>query len=92
MSGSRLVNRTRGGGSWSPRFVSTLDANACTRCGFCVKLCPAEVFVRSTDGAFTVASADACWGCSLCERLCKDKAIRCLPIEGFGSGKPESCA
>ncbi|MFZ2960377.1 MAG: 4Fe-4S binding protein [Candidatus Ozemobacteraceae bacterium] len=92
MSGSRVVNRTRGGGNWSPRFISALDVNRCSRCGFCVKLCPAGVFLRSTDGSFTLADADACWGCTLCERLCKDRAIQCLPIEEIVSGKPSPCA
>ena len=35
---------TRGGDTWVPRFVQTLDQSTCIGCGRCYKVCPRDVF------------------------------------------------
>ena len=34
---------TRGGDTWVPRFVQTLDQATCIGCGRCFKVCPRDV-------------------------------------------------
>ncbi len=68
----------------------TLDAEACTRCGTCVKVCPV--------GAVTLADlptfSDACIGCWACFNMCPSHAIVssvCAPRDYFGGlDDPES--
>ncbi|MDA8028888.1 MAG: ferredoxin III, nif-specific [Nitrospiraceae bacterium] len=36
---SSVIAPTRGGGSWTPRFVETIDAEKCIGCGRCFKVC-----------------------------------------------------
>lgn len=79
MGTGQIRNPTRGGGSWEPRFLRDVDALRCTGCGFCVKICPAGVFVQDSAGNVPpAANAALCWGCSVCERMCKTHAIRCV--------------
>ena len=79
MGTGQIRNPTLGGGSWEPRFLRDVDAARCTGCGFCVKICPAGVFIQKSEGkALLVADATRCWGCSVCERMCKARAIRCI--------------
>ena len=35
---------TRGGGEWTPSFVTALDQKKCIGCGRCFKTCPRDVF------------------------------------------------
>jgi len=80
MDKAQLRNPTRGGGVWEPRFLAGIDPARCTGCGFCVKVCPADVFLRQR-AADSMPDTDpgGCWGCTVCERMCKDGAIRCVP-------------
>ncbi|RCK79853.1 MAG: 4Fe-4S ferredoxin, nitrogenase-associated [Candidatus Ozemobacter sibiricus] len=81
MAGHLLRNLTKGGKTWIPRFIDTLDRRVCTRCGFCPKVCPAGVLHRVDDGEVVIASPEDCRGCEVCERTCKVGAIRCRPLE-----------
>jgi len=39
-----LVGLTRGGATWTPEFVTELNAETCIGCGRCYKVCPRDVF------------------------------------------------
>ena len=77
MGKAPVRNQTRGRRPWTPRFIIALDSANCTHCGFCPKICPADVFRVLPDGSVTVADPDNCRGCEVCERTCKARAIRC---------------
>lgn len=81
MSKNPLRNPTRGGRTWIPRFIVSLDLQVCTGCGFCSKVCPAGVLHRIDDGVVVIGAPDDCRGCEVCERTCKVGAIRCRPLE-----------
>jgi uncharacterized Fe-S center protein len=50
-----------------------VDAPTCTRCGDCVKFCPASAIVLGAESA--VIDMDACIGCGECTATCRYGAI-----------------
>ncbi len=65
----------------------TLDPQACTRCGQCVKVCASLVLERADDdddprgGEIRIARPDWCNGCGHCEAVCAFGAIQApLPV------------
>ncbi|HNV68180.1 MAG TPA: 4Fe-4S binding protein [Candidatus Ozemobacteraceae bacterium] len=78
----RPTGLTRGGKEWTPRFLERLDAERCTGCGFCVKVCPVHVFQGPPHARPTVVRLEECIGCRVCFNLCKDRAIELEELEG----------
>lgn len=39
-----ITGVTRGGASWTPEFVTGVNAHACIGCGRCFKVCSRDVF------------------------------------------------
>jgi Nif-specific ferredoxin III len=39
-----ITGLTRGGVTWTPAFITTLDQGLCIGCGRCFKVCPRDVF------------------------------------------------
>jgi NAD-dependent dihydropyrimidine dehydrogenase PreA subunit len=64
-----------------PRIVR--DADLCKRCGICVAVCPADVFVAGHDGLPVVAHPALCIWCARCETYCPDYAIRLRGRRGW---------
>jgi 2-oxoglutarate ferredoxin oxidoreductase subunit delta len=66
------------------QFEVILSPEMCKACGFCLNVCPTDVFVWDTrvNGAgwfpVAVARGDDCVGCMLCFQLCPDF---CLTVE-----------
>jgi Nif-specific ferredoxin III len=81
---STITGLTRGGASWTPQFVLSLDGGKCIGCGRCYKVCPRNVFdlvERDADEldedldddnlmVMTLADAMDCIGCGACSRVC----------------------
>jgi Nif-specific ferredoxin III len=79
-----ITGLTRGGASWTPQFVLSLDGGKCIGCGRCYKVCPRNVFdlvERDADEldedldddnlmVMTLADAMDCIGCGACSRVC----------------------
>ncbi len=81
-----ITGLTRGGVSWTPTFVTDVNAHTCIGCGRCYKVCPREVFSllekadvlgddyedEDDDNAMVMAVTNAldCIGCGACARVC----------------------
>ncbi|MCD8546859.1 MAG: ferredoxin III, nif-specific [Aeromonadaceae bacterium] len=85
MSGTLITGLTRGGSSWTPKFVTAVNPESCIGCGRCYKVCSRDVFslvdradlIEDEDDemddvmmVMTVANADDCIGCEACSRVC----------------------
>lgn len=86
MGQAMMTGLTRGGGEWTPHFVTSVDAKKCIGCGRCYKVCPRNVFAlieRSSvlededdydeDDEMQVMSVRDgmdCIGCMSCARVC----------------------
>jgi len=75
---------TRGGSSWTPKFLDTVDVEKCIACGRCFKICGRgvlELIPRDEDGddesgkVMSVAGPDNCIGCEACSRACSKKCL-----------------
>jgi nitroreductase/Pyruvate/2-oxoacid:ferredoxin oxidoreductase delta subunit len=56
--------------------VVSVDAGSCTKCGTCVKTCPAEALAIDGTGVHTRAdSALSCFACGHCMMVCPSDAI-----------------
>lgn len=54
--------------------VPLIDANRCTGCGLCIRVCPTNVLTMRGDIAI-VANPQACTYAGHCERICPAQAI-----------------
>lgn len=58
---------------WRGEWVARFDAERCTRCGRCAKVCPFEAIELRPR---TTPEADlTCWGCGVCRTVCPEDAI-----------------
>ena len=79
-----IIGYTRGGQTWTPRFLETIDANKCIGCGRCYKACSRGVLAlieKPFEGddeygddmgnkVMSVAHPENCIGCEACARTC----------------------
>lgn len=80
---------TRDGREWTPRYLESIDMDACIGCGRCFKACGRGVMEpveRPYDNEFddeeddvggtvmSVADAGACIGCEACAKACAKRA------------------
>lgn len=83
-----ITGVTRGGATWVPEFIMSLDQSTCIGCGRCFKVCPRSVFELvercdddeddddfSDDTSMVMAIANAldCVGCQACAKVCPKK-------------------
>jgi Pyruvate/2-oxoacid:ferredoxin oxidoreductase delta subunit len=59
---------------WRGETVAQVDAERCTGCRRCAKLCPFEAIDTSARGAVRLL-AEKCWGCGICRTACSASAI-----------------
>jgi NAD-dependent dihydropyrimidine dehydrogenase PreA subunit len=69
------------------RNVATLelDEASCTGCGWCIEVCPHQVFELREKRA-AVSDLDACMECGACAKNCPAEAIRVDAGVGCASG------
>lgn len=91
-----VTGQTRGGGSWTPKFVESIDRKQCIGCGRCYKVCGRDVLELigiTEDGdivdAFddeaekklmSVKEQDNCIGCESCAKVCSKNCITHKPL------------
>jgi Fe-S-cluster-containing hydrogenase component 2 len=59
---------------WRGEGVAVLDAESCTGCGACAKVCPFSA-ITATKGTVAL-HAEMCWGCGICRPTCRQGAIK----------------
>jgi NAD-dependent dihydropyrimidine dehydrogenase PreA subunit len=60
-------------------MIEVIDAESCTSCDICVKVCPTNVFDK-TDGIPVIARQNDCQTCFLCELYCPEDALFVSPF------------
>jgi NAD-dependent dihydropyrimidine dehydrogenase PreA subunit len=55
--------------------IEIVSASRCVECDICVKVCPADVFEPTPDGAPVIARQADCQTCFLCEIYCPTDAL-----------------
>ncbi len=74
-----ITGLTRGGQSWTPAFVVSVDQSTCIGCGRCFKVCPRDVFelielddedLDDVRSVMTLGNELDCIGCGSCSRVC----------------------
>jgi Nif-specific ferredoxin III len=86
-----ITGVTRGGQTWTPKFVESIDKTACIGCGRCFKVCGRGVLDMigiTEDGdivdafddeaekkVMTVAGPENCIGCESCSKVCSKSCI-----------------
>jgi Nif-specific ferredoxin III len=82
-----IMGYTRGGKTWTPRFIESIDVEKCIGCGRCYKVCSRDVLelvVKPFEGddefgddmgnkVMSIANQDDCIGCGACEKTCTKK-------------------
>lgn len=85
-----LTGTTKGGDSWTPTFVKSLDPEKCIGCGRCYKSCARKVlgpedFIdeesESTRMIMTIANDANCIGCAGCGVACPKKCFSFATME-----------
>ena len=85
-----LTGITKGGASWTPTFVESIDSEKCIGCGRCFKSCARKVLgpedlideeSESTRMIMTIANADNCIGCAGCGVACPKKCFSFATME-----------
>jgi Nif-specific ferredoxin III len=85
-----LTGITKGGTSWTPTFVGSIDQEKCIGCGRCFKSCARKVLgpedlideeSESTRMIMTLINADNCIGCAGCGVACPKKCFSFATME-----------
>lgn len=85
-----LTGTTKGGASWTPTFVESIDSEKCIGCGRCFKSCSRKVLgpedlvdeeSDSTRMVMTIVNGENCIGCAGCGVACPKKCFSFAPME-----------
>lgn len=85
-----LTNKTASGAEWIPAFVQMVDAEKCTGCGSCVRICVGncyEIKEMTVNGkkkkVSVVVNPENCFGDCHCHKTCPviGGAMVCVPKE-----------
>lgn len=61
-------------------MIELINAERCTSCNICVRICPTDVFDRVVGGPPTIARQDVCQTCFMCEVHCPEDAMYVAPM------------
>lgn len=82
-----VVGYTRGGQTWTPKFIEYIDVDKCIGCGRCYKVCGRNVLMlieKPFEGedefgddmgnkVMSIQNKLDCIGCEACARVCTKK-------------------
>jgi NAD-dependent dihydropyrimidine dehydrogenase PreA subunit len=60
--------------------IELIDAERCTSCNICVRVCPTDVFDSVLVGPPKIARQDVCQTCFMCEVHCPEDAMYVAPL------------
>jgi NAD-dependent dihydropyrimidine dehydrogenase PreA subunit len=60
--------------------IELINAERCTNCNICVRICPTDVFDRTADGPPVISRQDVCQTCFMCEAHCPEDAMYVAPM------------
>ena len=60
-------------------MIEIIDADSCTSCNICVRVCPSNVFDIMAGAPPIIARQDDCQTCFMCEVYCPDDALYVHP-------------
>jgi NAD-dependent dihydropyrimidine dehydrogenase PreA subunit len=63
-----------------PAVIELINAERCTRCNICVRVCPTDVFDLIDDGPPAIARQEVCQTCFMCEVHCPADAMYVAPM------------
>ena len=61
-------------------MIELINAERCTACNICVRICPTDVFDRKPGAPPTIARQDVCQTCYMCEAHCPEDAMYVAPM------------
>lgn len=61
-------------------MIELINAERCTRCNICVRVCPTDVFDLVDDGPPEIARQEVCQTCFMCEAHCPADAMYVAPM------------
>jgi NAD-dependent dihydropyrimidine dehydrogenase PreA subunit len=76
--------KTKSSQNWTPHFIEFVDADKCSGCGLCVKVCSRGVYEMQEINGKNVSvpiKAGNCIGDCSCHMVCKSNAIVCQPLK-----------
>ncbi len=65
-----------------------INADKCTNCGMCRKVCPGNLLTENDSHQTVMRCPEDCWGCTSCVKACNFQAISYFlgaDIGGLGS-------
>lgn len=71
-------------------MIEIVSDSRCIRCDICVRVCPADVFAKGSDGLPVIARQDDCQTCFLCEVWCPTDALYVAPEADGPTGVAEA--
>lgn len=61
-------------------MIELINAERCTSCNICVRVCPTDVFDRVPGGPPRIARQEVCQTCFMCEAHCPQDAMYVAPM------------
>ena len=61
-------------------MIELINAERCTNCNLCIRVCPTDVFDRTSDGPPRIARQEVCQTCFMCEAHCPEDAMYVAPM------------
>lgn len=61
-------------------MIELINAERCTNCNLCIRVCPTDVFDGTPDGPPRIARQEVCQTCFMCEAHCPEDAMYVAPM------------